>query len=172
LNEEQSKKQKRNHFEHRTDLLRIITLNVRGFKTSEKMNQLEYSIDLQQNDIAILTETKSPKSLVKKIHDNKLLKLFTSWDPGLPEGSGVTIALPHHLTNCIANIWRLDGYALAVLIKSIDNFLIIGLYNSNKDDKILNSIERKFFSFITPLAHKAKEKKWKVIIGGDFNSTY
>jgi exonuclease III len=74
--------------------------------------------------------------------------------------------------NCIANIWRLDSYALAIIIKSIDNFLIIGLYNPNKDVKILSSIEQKIISFITPLAHKAKEKKWKVIISGDFNSTY
>jgi hypothetical protein len=83
-----------------------------------------------------------PKSLVKKIHDLKLLKLFTGWDPGLPEGSRVTIAPPHHLTNCIANIWRLDSYALAVLIKSLDNFLIIDLYNPNKDIEIPDSIGR------------------------------
>jgi hypothetical protein len=77
-NQKHSKIQKRNIFEHRTDLLRIITLNVRGFKTSEKMKQLKHATDLQRNDLAILTETKLPKHLVKKIHDHSLLKPFTS----------------------------------------------------------------------------------------------
>jgi hypothetical protein len=44
--EKHGKKQKRNGFEHSTDLLHIITLNVREFKTSEKMKQLEYATDL------------------------------------------------------------------------------------------------------------------------------
>jgi hypothetical protein len=83
--------------------------------------------------MAFLTETKLLKNLVKRIYNNKLLKLFTSCDLGPPEGSGVTIALPHHLANCIANIWQLDGYTLAILVKLIDNFLIITLYNPSKD---------------------------------------
>jgi hypothetical protein len=47
LNERQSKKQKHNIFERGTDLLHIITLNVRGLQTREKMKQLEYATDLQ-----------------------------------------------------------------------------------------------------------------------------
>jgi hypothetical protein len=132
-----------------------------GFKTSKKIKQLKYAMDLQRNNIAILTDTKQSNSLVKKIHNNKLLKLFTGSDPGRPEGSRVTIALPHHLTICIANIWRLDGYALVVLYKSIDNLLIISLYNSNKDVKILNSIEQKFILFITLERIELKKRNGK-----------
>jgi hypothetical protein len=82
--------------------------------------------------MAILTETKLPKNLVKKIHINKLLKLFSSWDPDRPEGFRVIIALPHHLTICIANVSRLDGYTLIILVKLINNFQIIRIYNPNK----------------------------------------
>jgi hypothetical protein len=91
-----------------------MTLNFRGFKTSEKMKQLEYATDFQQNNIVIFTKTKFIKHLLKKIYNNRLLKLFTSWDPRRSEGSGATM----HSQTTLQTALLLSGDMTAMLLQS------------------------------------------------------
>jgi exonuclease III len=134
---------------------------------------MEEALEVKDNDIIIITESQLTKLQINKVHHQSILKLFTTHDPKKQKGSGVTIAIPRHLTTQVAKIFELNGYMLGILLHVSEFFLIIRVYNPPVRETAYNvNLPIKIDNELKALLAKAKQQNWKVILGGDLSSTF
>jgi hypothetical protein len=122
---------------------------------------VEEALKVKENDIIIITESQLRKLQINNVHQQSILKLFTTHDPKKQKGFGVTIAIPRRLTTHVAKIYELKGYKLGILLQVSELFLIIRVYNPPVRETAYNvnlptKIDNKRKSLLT----KAKQQNW------------
>jgi exonuclease III len=73
----------------------------------------------------------------------------------------------------MAKIFELNGYMLGILLNVSEFFFIIRVYNPPVRETAYNvNLPTKIDNKRKTLLTKAKQQNWKIILGGDLNSTY
>jgi hypothetical protein len=99
---------------------------------------MDEALELKENNIIIITESQLMKLLINKVHQQSILKVFTTHDPKKQKASRVTIGIPRHLTTQVAKVSELNSYILGILLHVSEFVLVIGVYNPPIREKAYN----------------------------------
>jgi exonuclease III len=153
-----------------TTYYRFITCNCRSLSTLPRWELLKSAFAIRSNDIILLNETRCPEAKLQKVFGTKHYVPYACSDNQRPNGSGCAILIPKELASSVQGVWSHLGYAKIILLASTSPLLIIAIYKPYTNSGNLLYKDEKMSSFLALHIAKARRSRWRVIIGGDFNS--
>jgi hypothetical protein len=142
-----------------TTTVNISTLNARSLLSERQRILIVEALEVKEKYIIIITKSQLMRIQMNKVHQQYILKLFTTHDPNNQRGSGVTISIFRHLTTHIAKIFKFIGHMLGILLHVSEFFLIIGVNNPPEKVTAYNvNIPTKINKELKTLLTKAKGK--------------